>query len=1101
MAEERTNTPLDDAERIRLRRLAKLGASSPSPSPQRSSTPPAPTPPVQTPKSTVLKRKPATTATLPSTSKPPPPVKAPAGPVKLDLVQWENYTVGDVLRVTLDRSYAEKHHWEHVWLKHLAAELEAEDPQALKPLKLSCEISDRLLISRLDVNPEAMSDDLDYLPVLASLPQSQTVFEYLVGCWKRQNNVRLSLGKKNYAPQDLQHIISVLDKLRDLTISYAGLVLQEPDMFTQPEGKVVGPEELVSSLLSLSSLTGPLSSNSSASFLGASEVPQFLSDIVQRFEPDDELDGVLGPVVRLLVWNKSLARQDGIAGADAGWRSVVSGLEALVNNKAIAAMIPRLPEWNPEIATPATFEFISLMGPLMRLGVYERDWPYIAKTFFLETEAERKSAANIESSYASLRGTMKSLQSALFRIFDRILRASPQSREFVLQYFSRVISLNIRRAGMQVDFNTVASDSFMTNVLAVLLRFAEPFMDATYSKLDRVDPLYLAKSSRVEVKDETRIKADGEEVSTWMKEVQAAGGPSPTFISDIFYLTSAVNHYGLNRTLQTYEELHKHLDDLKRHLEFMTESLNSLTPTNSLYARTQHAIKQTNDEIAKIHSEQFAFQTQLLDPEFIFRQIGFTNFVEAWLLRMVDPSKRHPSPAVEVPLPRDVPIAFRMLPEYFIEDIVDFLLFLMRTSPMSFDLTGKTELITWALTFLRSSWYIKNPFLKAKINETIFYGCLQYGPERIGVLGQVLNSHPFALKHLMPALMSFYIEVEQTGASSQFYDKFNARRNIAWILKVIWDNPTHRQALKDEAKNSDKFVRFVNLMINDVTYLMDESLSELTQISHIQHEMDTPAWNTQTLQHRREREGTLRSLERHASGFTTLGRSTVELLKIFTKETKAPFMTPEIVDRLAAMLDYNLDALVGPKCTDLIVKDKEKFKFDPRALLSDILQVYLNLSDQGEFVRGVANDGRSYKKELFEKAAGIARRTGMKTEDEIEQLRLFVVKVEETRATMEAEEDLGEVPDEFLDPLMYTLMRDPVTLPSSKVVIDRSTIKAHLLSDTKDPFNRSPMSIEDVVPNPELKARIDEFLAGRRNKATALDIPESEVVKMDTDEN
>ena len=38
----------------------------------------------------------------------------------------------------------------------------------------------------------------------------------------------------------------------------------------------------------------------------------------------------------------------------------------------------------------------------------------------------------------------------------------------------------------------------------------------------------------------------------------------------------------------------------------------------------------------------------------------------------------------------------------------------------------------------------------------------------------------------------------------------------------------------------------------------------------------------------------------------------------------------------------------------------------------------------------------------------------MKTEDEIEQLRLFVVKVEETRATMEAEEDLGEVPDEFL---------------------------------------------------------------------------------------
>lgn len=47
---------------------------------------------------------------------------------------------------------------------------------------------------------------------------------------------------------------------------------------------------------------------------------------------------------------------------------------------------------------------------------------------------------------------------------------------------------------------------------------------------------------------------------------------------------------------------------------------------------------------------------------------------------------------------------------------------------------------------------------------------------------------------------------------------------------------------------------------------------------------------------------------------------------------------------------------------------------------------------------------------------------------------------------------------------MFTLMRDPVILPSSRVTVDRSTIKSHLLSDTKDPFNRSPLSIDDVVP-------------------------------------
>ena len=71
--------------------------------------------------------------------------------------------------------------------------------------------------------------------------------------------------------------------------------------------------------------------------------------------------------------------------------------------------------------------------------------------------------------------------------------------------------------------------------------------------------------------------------------------------------------------------------------------------------------------------------------------------------------------------------------------------------------------------------------------------------------------------------------------------------------------------------------------------------------------------------------------------------------------------------------------------------------------------------------------------------------------------------------------ELGEVPDEFLDPLMFTLMEDPVILPGSKISIDRSTIKAHLLSDPTDPFNRMPLKLEDVKEDVELKQKIHDF--------------------------
>ncbi|KAF8139503.1 ubiquitin elongating factor core-domain-containing protein [Mycena galopus ATCC 62051] len=1091
-------TAQEDAERIRLKRLAKLqgAASSSSGSSTPASAPVTPPPkPKPTPKSPVY------TAPLKRVAETPPPVSSAKKKtlLPLDVDAWEHETIGQVFHVTLDRQVAEQSGYDIVWLKHLAADLKDEEPQRTV-VPLNGDIIDRLLISRLELDPSNMTDDLDFLPVLASLPPQQTTFEYLVGCWKRVNSARSALMKKAYSPVDVQNALNRLEKVRELIISYAGLTLQEPEMFPQPSGRPLGPPELVAPLLSLSALSAPLlgSSTSSPNTLTPSDIDVFLQDLTRRFEPDNEIDGVLGPVVKQLLFHECLFRPEGLGGGDAGWRGVVGGLEALVSIKGIAVMITRMEEFNPPNATAATFEQVSLFGPLCRLGIFGREWPGIAVAYF--SEPDKRSRDDIESSNASLRGTLKSLQSSLFQVFNTLVRASAESREAVLAYFARVVSLNVKRAGMQVEAETVATDSFMVNLQSILLRFAEPFMDANYTKMDRIDPLFYARSNRINLEDETRIKATSEEAARWVQEQQDPNAPPPNFVSNIFYLAVAMSHYGILRTISTYSDLAKHLDDMQRHLDMLQGDGSWMG--SPAQARTEQAINAVKAEMGKIRMQQLAFEAQLLDPELVFRSIGFTNFLSTWLIRQVDPAKKHPNPPAALPLPKEVPMGFRVLPEYILEDIVDYLHFIVQTSPDKFDLSGKTELLIFVLTFLNSTWYIKNPFLKSKINDVLFFGIWGYGRERNGLLGNMLNTHPMALKHLMPALTHFYIEVEQTGASSQFYDKFSARRNISYILKVVWDNPTHREALNSEAaRDGDKFVRFVNLMINDVTYLMDESLSELTQIHVIQQEMDNQAaWNAQSQQARREREGTLRTLERHASGYISLGRSTVELLKVFTAELKTPFMMPEIVDRLAAMLDYNLHALVGPKYRDLEVRDREKLKFNPKALLSDIIQVFLNLSDQEEFVRAVAGDGRSYSQELFERAAQTALRRTLKTEQEVEQLRAFVAKVEECRLNMEAEEDLGEVPDEFLDPLMFTIMRDPVLLPSSRTIIDRSTIKSHLLSDAKDPFNRVALTIDEVIPDVALKARIEAFLIERRSKSGPAVSPEDniEAPPMDT---
>lgn len=83
------------------------------------------------------------------------------------------------------------------------------------------------------------------------------------------------------------------------------------------------------------------------------------------------------------------------------------------------------------------------------------------------------------------------------------------------------------------------------------------------------------------------------------------------------------------------------------------------------------------------------------------------------------------------------------------------------------------------------------------------------------------------------------------------------------------------------------------------------------------------------------------------------------------------------------------------------------------------------------------------------------------------------------------QEALTDAPDDFLDPIMSTLMLDPVVLPSSHVTVDRTTIARHLLSDQSDPFNRSPLTMDQVRTDTELRSRIEQWV--REKKAAYAD--------------
>ena len=728
---------------------------------------------------------------------------------------------------------------------------------------------------------------------------------------------------------------------------------------------------------------------------------------------------------------------------------------------------------------PAQFiEVSTLLGPFFQISPLQAE---VTTNYFSSPQTREKTY--IFNAQNALRLSTRAHQTDLLDIINHIIKTSKEARERMLDWFASCVNSNHKRRAMQVDSKQVASDGFMMNITVCLDQLCEPFMDATFTKIDRIDVDYLRRKPRVDIAEETKLNADQKASDDFYS--QLAEGQS-NFISEIFFLTLAAHHFGSEAVSSTLTEMEKYLKRMEKQIAELEADRSKFANNPAQLAVFENAVKKYKEQIDKGHSYKFAVQGILLDELNQARSMQFMRYVIVWLLRIVAPGHNYPKQPLQLPLPNEQPMVFRCLPEYFLEDVVTNFKFIMRNMPQVITSTQSEELVMLCITFLRSSEYIKNPYLKSGLVTLLFQGIWPVWGRQKGILGDLLNSIPFATSHLLHSLMKFYIEVENTGAHTQFYDKFNIRYEIFQIIKAIWDNTIYRERLSQESSlNVDFFVRFVNLLLNDVTFVLDESLSAFVKIHALSQELAPPAVALLDPTQKQEKEEALSDAQGKAKSYMQLTNETVAMLKLFTEALASAFTMPEIVQRLADMLDYNLDVMVGPKSGQLKVDKLEDYNFNPRLLLAEIVDVYLNLKGKDSFIVAVARDGRSYKPKNFEKATVILKNKGLKAPDHIVAWQALGEKFRKAKEEDEQdEEDLGEIPDDYLgmsarielgnlclanrgstDPLMATLMTDPVILPSSKATLDRSTIRSILLSDPHDPFNRAPLKIEDVLPS------------------------------------
>ena len=1035
--------PISDADKIRSKRLAKLSrprsqeSSTENPQASSQAIPPSSTPDTQT-KPATNNIQPASPETVISSAETASQTGDDAGQIRTvpnegitpqtrdlasrresphpnsrageSIEQYEDRTLKNLFRLSLDPDVLQDGHGHKLhYVEGLRQELEENGN-----MRISVDVLEQAIM-------EAGSQS----------SSRTTPIDYLFGCWKR--TCRLGRSFKDRGPENPRWII--VKEARRLCMSWCIFAITTPEIFGK---EYDGTKALADHLL-----VNPEDDRGVCH--------DFLSEVITRFEADEDIKlAFVGAV-------EELSRRLSTKSMDGDYRSHTTVFRNLVRYKPIANAIVESSVFCDTNALPARLESDTLLGPYFSISPLQAD---VTKQYF--SSPKTLDPGRIRESQRSLQLTLRTHQQDLFDIINTLLRSSTEARERVLDWFALVVNSNHKRRAMRVDKSTVSSDGFMINVDNCLTQLCEPFMDASFSKIDRVEIDYLRRNPRVDVKEETKINAD-QETSDAFYAVKAEG--KNNFISEIFFLAVAANHYGSEATRVMSKELDRDLKHMEKQIEEFETERHKYIHNPAQLQMFDNALKKYKDQLDKGLSYKFSVQGVLLDELPQTRSMQFMRFVTAWLLRLVSAKGKYPWEKLTLPLPESEPDRFKCLPEYFLDDISGNFGFVMHSMPHLIAATQFDELITMCITFLRNSEYIKNPYLKASLITILYRGTWSYRAGGNGILADLYNAMPFATENLLHSLMKFFIEAEFMGGHGQFFDKFNVRFEIFQVIKCIWPNQVYRDQLYREAKlNMDFFVRFVNLLLNDVTFVLDESFTAFLTIYDAQKELETGG-STLSPEQRKEKEELLAQAQGKAKGYMQLTNETVGMLKLFTEALGDAFTMPEVVQRLADMLDYNLDAMVGPKSSNLKVQNLQEYNFSPRTLLSEIVEVYLNLMDKENFILAVARDGRSYKPANFDKATQIMTRWNLKSSEELAKWEMLKKKFMKAKEEDEAAEaDLGEIPDELLDPLMYTLMEDPVILPSSKTIIDRSTIRSHLLSDPHDPFNRQPLNIEDVKP-------------------------------------
>lgn len=370
--------------------------------------------------------------------------------------------------------------------------------------------------------------------------------------------------------------------------------------------------------------------------------------------------------------------------------------------------------------------------------------------------------------------------------------------------------------------------------------------------------------------------------------------------------------------------------------------------------------------------------------------------------------------------------------------------------------------------------HLKNPFIRFKYCYYASYYIVDNTSRNICDL-----RFKFIENNLLANLIVFYIDLEDLGEEDNFYDKNVARNNIINFINFICNKEPYiygSQLKKFSDSQDTKYIRFLNLVINDLSLHFDDTFSTLKKINEYEKkDIFISITNKEIVYRNKPDHLTLYKKYKLAEVLVSVLKFMFSFTVVLSINSMNTIMSDELGEKFCSQINYFLDELTNEKKRkNYNVKNKYDIAFQPLNFLQDIANTYLNCMNYNVFQDFMSKDSRSFSKKNIIFTANKLWSNHLLTEKDYKSLEKMAEDIEEKILSQEER----DIPDEFCDPLMASEITNPVLLPGTETIMDKSVISRHLLTDLHNPFNRENLTMDELEKynnQDNVKLKIEEF--------------------------